>query len=1420
MPINFYREFRKLIHNRDYQAALELLDSRNVLVGLKSTLAVRKKLIEYTTEARLTNGKAQSYNESTGNINNSNDLFSEVQSNIPPRAINKSHVLLNELPSIANGWKREFHEGVMESVHQESGLATSVSVLLGRDFLSKCIQLTPNRAYEVSVDCHSLNGEHQDILTVITPVPLDGDMNLLGSSDLNGQAGTIAFLSTDESAQCYVRIGVGVSSSCKGPANIIFGTITIKESKYPETNRHLIKNIDLHQYIDPKLVIPLAEGLGNDYSFIETNREELLKKDNWQRLSVSVVIPIWGSFRFLENTLAALCCQTYPRNLIEVIIVDDGNNESLDAIFNSFSQKLNLYWARQPHNGFGLARARNLGARSARNDVLLFLDSDILLPSEFINQMMSYHHVNQFVSVLGIRNFVFGADYTPDIILEDPKYLEMPRRVKSSNPHFMPYVDSNGVTFDWRLNEFAETNWLKSSDKPFCYFNGGHSSVLRTRFQKVGGVDESFSNWGNEDRELAYRLQMDGQYFIPLKDPFDLHQEDNGDNKLDQIYKISENEITQILLTEKCAHPTIQRSVSFENYSVPRFSIYIPAYNAEAFIEQAIESALAQTFLDLEIVVVDDGSTDNTWKLLQNRYSNNSKVRLFKKTNGGIASASNHALRNCRGHFVCQLDSDDILMPNAVETVFEFFTQNSDIDCIYSNFGMIDSEGNNLGEGWAPKMFCPYEMLVGMSIPHLRVFKRQFFSRIDGFDETIVNAVDYDFYLKLSRVARISHIDQILYMYRIHRKQTSSAKKREQITNHVKVVRGFLRSIGLGNFEVKKLNPLEPQRNYIYDPMDKFGDQLLKRLEKLRQNELPVDLTFPLPKVVGNDYSYIESFVKNYYARGNRSYSLMVSIVVPAYNRAERLSRCLAGLFHQTYPRKLIEIIVVDDGSSDEILAVVKKYEKLFDLKYVKQIDDGYRLSAARNLGIRAASHENICIIDCDLIPLRTFIESFMQYLHHFDNVILLGHQRFVDPTGITDDQIIADYKVLDSLPDIVAENETMERTSESAATRDWRYSLYDQTDYLKNDEFPYRAFSSGHVAYHKDAIKIAGMYDEEFNVWGCEDNEAGYRLYNKGYIFLPVLEAVDLHQEPPSGKNETDRTSDRIFSRQLLQGKCPPMRGWFGGAYELKESDVPLVSVCVPAYNVEQFIGQAIESVLVQTLPDIEVLVYDDGSTDNTIKVVEGYCKKDSRVRLILGRENIGVTGARDTLIRCARGEFVGFLDSDDLLEPTCLSKCINAFRGKPDVGLLCTGYTVIDEGGQFVRNGWIPTEFDRKGLFFGNIFTHFRMFRVRDWSRSIRWSDDDIKNIRYGEDWDLCLRLVSVSNFIRLEEPLYRYRLNGSSITRTHTNNELADQHRYVATKLLQRLGCHNYEVVSIDVDRDPHLIGYVKTQFSSFK
>lgn len=128
--------------------------------------------------------------------------------------------------------------------------------------------------------------------------------------------------------------------------------------------------------------------------------------------------------------------------------------------------------------------------------------------------------------------------------------------------------------------------------------------------------------------------------------------------------------------------------------------------------------------------------------------------------------------------------------------------------------------------------------------------------------------------------------------------------------------------------------------------------------------------------------------------------------------------------------------------------------------------------------------------------------------------------------------------------------------------------------------------------------------------------------------------------------------------------------------------TSIPLVSIITPCYNAQKYIVETIESVLVQTYDNWELIIVDDYSTDGSIEIVKSYIAKDSKIKLICNNENIGVSKSRNIAIRKAKGKYIAFLDSDDTWLPQKLKKQILVME-EENILLSYSDYETIDENG-----------------------------------------------------------------------------------------------------------------------------------------
>ena len=212
-----------------------------------------------------------------------------------------------------------------------------------------------------------------------------------------------------------------------------------------------------------------------------------------------------------------------------------------------------------------------------------------------------------------------------------------------------------------------------------------------------------------------------------------------------------------------------------------------------------------------------------------------------------------------------------------------------------------------------------------------------------------------------------------------------------------------------------------------------------------------------------------------------------------------------------------------------------------------------------------------------------------------------------------------------------------------------------------------------------------------------------------------------------------------------------------------LTEKSAPRVSIVIPVYNREKYITFAVESVLRQTYTDWELIISDDGSTDGTLEMITEFALHDSRIR-VLTAEHKGAVHALIAGFGAARGEFIGQLDSDDLLEPPALELTVKALDGHPDWGMVYTNYRDIDGQGQLTRVGWrCSIVYSSHTLLTAFMTFHFRLIRKSIYQK-VGGHNPSFDMI---EDYELCLRLSEVTEIGKVHEFLYQYRQHPESVT-----------------------------------------------------
>ncbi len=223
------------------------------------------------------------------------------------------------------------------------------------------------------------------------------------------------------------------------------------------------------------------------------------------------------------------------------------------------------------------------------------------------------------------------------------------------------------------------------------------------------------------------------------------------------------------------------------------------------------------------------------------------------------------------------------------------------------------------------------------------------------------------------------------------------------------------------------------------------------------------------------------------------------------------------------------------------------------------------------------------------------------------------------------------------------------------------------------------------------------------------------------------------------------------------------------------------VISVIIPSYNHEKYIKTAIESVLNQSYSDLELIIIDDGSKDNSKEIINTYT--DTRIRTIF-QENRGAHAAINKGMQIAKGEFFTILNSDDFYSPKRLEKCLRIFDSKPEIDFISTWINIIDNNDKIlgVKKAWQNMEpwpisdkthtFAKSGDYTLNALMANFVATTSNmiFKRTVFEQLGGMRNLRFSHDWDFLLRVCHKFKPYNLEEPLVNYRIHGNNTISTY--------------------------------------------------
>ena len=238
-----------------------------------------------------------------------------------------------------------------------------------------------------------------------------------------------------------------------------------------------------------------------------------------------------------------------------------------------------------------------------------------------------------------------------------------------------------------------------------------------------------------------------------------------------------------------------------------------------------------------------------------------------------------------------------------------------------------------------------------------------------------------------------------------------------------------------------------------------------------------------------------------------------------------------------------------------------------------------------------------------------------------------------------------------------------------------------------------------------------------------------------------------------------------------------------------------PKVTVLMPVYNGERYVGEAIESILAQTFTDFELLIVDDGSTDRTLSILREYARQDRRVVVLQNGSNLGLVPTLNRGLSATRGEYIARMDADDVSLPERLARQVAYMDQHPEVGVLGTNIVYIDAEGRLLNGGRPKARRPMSStlihwmLLWRCAIYHPTVMIRRSVLEQTGFTYDP--NFRHAEDRDLWTRLAKRTTIASLPDVLLHYRIRPTSICRVHRKEQQAKDTAITRRELIALLG-----------------------------
>ena len=502
---------------------------------------------------------------------------------------------------------------------------------------------------------------------------------------------------------------------------------------------------------------------------------------------ISIIVPIYNTEKYLRQCLDSILNQTYTN--FEVLLVNDGSTDSSGMICQEYVENDSRFRYFEKENG-GASSARNLGLERSGGAYITFIDSDDWVEPNYLDVLYTALKENDTdVAISTYKRFAQdGVFYLRSYSREDDEFLNIGTRSRDSFLEILPRLGEldhsfysissklikreiiGNLLFDEQVSYAEDLNFF------FHLYLGVESVVYVRDYTYVHRTHDASTSQNVNELQALQELEIYKKMF---------QQIDRMGLPTFHYFKRMENVVTYRI----SGFPTSKAIREYESfvsevremvtYQQPLISLIVPIYNVENYLWSCLDSIAKQTYSNIEVLLVNDGSPDGSGVICQEFVARDSRFRYIEKGNGGLSDARNAGIARAQGEFISFVDSDDWIEPTYVEDLYRAALFN-DAEVVVSNYQEFHQERNvyliHLFEDYYETHYSGEEVIQQLPLLERKdfsfttswgiLFARRLFDTISfpkgkTIEDTRTN------YRLFAESSRLTYIHKALYNYRV-----------------------------------------------------------------------------------------------------------------------------------------------------------------------------------------------------------------------------------------------------------------------------------------------------------------------------------------------------------------------------------------------------------------------------------------------------------------------------------------------------------------------------------------------------------------------------------------------------------------------------------------------------------------------------